>query len=393
MKSRSGIGMGTNTITYVNAPPRVTKGPSYIDRLDVSASVKTRDHKTMTPFSFSRSVGTGLTGSCTPTNPKSLLANQTGFFASEFSGSGEPFGSSSTREANLAYERALADVIGQLRGDLDLSIDLFQIKMTRQSLGKLIKLPKVLHEKLNAIKRGKTTLAHEVADTYLEWTYGLKPTAQTVWDGLEKIRQGALSGTTLRHFRGRGSVMQQYTDSFQTTLFGYQAVKPKVTGNRSVRCQIDVYTRADLNRVTKLGEWASLNPVSWGYEMTPYSFVVDWFLNLGGYIRALESAVLYRSVYKTGCKTATVRNDSRCSQAGVVGETRYTLSGSHSYRSYRREVLSSFPISTFPVLHNGLGGRRLQNAAALLSQFIGRKGHPSNPGSGIQLLPSLLLTE
>jgi hypothetical protein len=124
-----------------------------------------------------------------------------------------------------------------------------------------------------------------------------------------------------------------------------------------------------------------MNPVSIGWELLPYSFVVDWFYDVGSYVRNWESAILYRSAAKGGwvthgwiagrdCRVEDVKTDL----SGNINT--YNLYGARTDSYKHRQPFAYAPRPVKPRFEVDLGWRRLLSAASLL--YTGGKGMKSN---------------
>jgi len=127
--------------------------------------------------------------------------------------------------------------------------------------------------------------------------------------------------------------------------------------------------------IQSLSGYSSLNPASILWETLPYSFVVDWVVDVGGYLRNLESALLFGHDLK---KCYSVRGSLRDLESSLYGACYYAAGSvivydakaegrwTEKYR-YLDGILPSVP-----TVHARLGWQRLISAASLLSQFIGK---------------------
>lgn len=324
-----------------------------------------------TPFRFWKVFGNGLRGRCLRNNPSSGYLSASGGLSSVLDGDGEIFTSPSTDEA-LAREHALGKLSDAVR-PADMSIDLFQWRMTMATINRLTHLVRTTRDSyINIIRRQGPI--KEFANLYLEFTYGIEPTVKTLFAAYDLLMRKSLDANRLVHFRGRGRVTRNWSEQALTVLFGYTNCRLDYDIHSSVRCQIDVWLKPDFNRVQKLSQYTSLDPISWAYELTLYSFVLDWFWNFGGYLRDLETALTFGAQFHSGTETYTWEKLSQVRPGKYVafdGESSCSdVTGFHNFRLYDRRVLTSYPLPRVPVLKADLGWRRILNAAALLAQFL-----------------------
>ena len=130
------------------------------------------------------------------------------------------------------------------------------------------------------------------------------------------------------------------------------------------------------------GRWTSLNPISTGYEAIPYSFVLDWLIDVGSYLRDVETALLYGNRFIGGYVTHL----TACDAGAEISFLRRTSGGwtyfgqgpsSGRYRRMSRSLLANYPLPRLPTFKADLGTSRLWSAAALLTQFLGKSPKPT----------------
>jgi len=148
-----------------------------------------------------------------------------------------------------------------------------------------------------------------------------------------------------------------------------------VTWTASDRCHIKVRMKPPETFVQVLANLTSLNPASIAWELTPFSFVVDWFFDVGGYLRALETALIYGSLFVDGFILRSYRNWGECridSRKDYGSDTFNIYQGSGTYQKtrYERAPLLGYPFPKLPVFKADLSSAQLLNAAALLSQHL-----------------------
>jgi hypothetical protein len=123
-----------------------------------------------------------------------------------------------------------------------------------------------------------------------------------------------------------------------------------------------------------LSRWSSLNPVSFAWEVIPYSFVVDWFYDVSSYLRNLETCLLYNSRFISGYKSELFVHRSKgvASYKGNQGGEVHEIAAVSYGRTvqFQRSVLSSYPRPHAPTFKVQLGWERLLSAAALTTQLF-----------------------
>lgn len=334
-----------------------------------------------TTLRFHKTRGQGLRGLALRNSASSGYLSEAGGISSPLSTAGEIFTSVLSDEVP-AYNQALGSLADAIR-PADMSIDLFQWRQTAKTVDRLLHFVETTKRSYHNIVRRQGP-AKEFANLYLEFTYGIQPTVETLYAAYNKLMEAGLAANRLVHFRGRGRITRHWTERSNVTLFSYTNVSIPYEIFSSVRCQVDVWLKPDLSRLQKLAQYTSLNPVSWAYEMMLYSFVIDWFWNFGGYLRALETSLIYGAKFHSGTATYTWEKHTLPVDGNYVAADHEssvkTLTGYHNYRLYDRRILPSFPLPRPPQLNANFGWRRILNAAALLAQFLPdmhRRAHSS----------------
>jgi hypothetical protein len=146
----------------------------------------------------------------------------------------------------------------------------------------------------------------------------------------------------------------------------------------STRVELKVLLDLKTNSLNEISNYTSCNPVSIAWELIPFSFVVDWVVDVGGYIRNLESAILTNNRFLGGYTTivSRVHNVRSTTGGNYVGPNQFTvynLNGNATYVRKDRTIMTNYPFPRLPRFSVDLGSGRMLNAAALLSQFLARQ--------------------
>lgn len=264
------------------------------------------------------------------------------------------------------YSEALDQLNEATRGNLDLSIDLLEANQTRKMFNAAERV-KSLHKAFFGRYRTLKLLANH----WLEFTYGVKPLMGTVFGIADEMIRRNFNYTT--RFKGRGSepfvpeAVRLYSAQGESVIHKVTSSKMKI----STTLGADLRTgQFDLDR------WSSLNPLSIAWELTPYSFVADWFLDVGGYLRNAETSLLYanqfRSGYRTDLLVGEVTIDNVYPSSGPWTGT-YIDTGKVKYVQIDRTPLTSYPAPYLPSFKAKLGSSRLLSAASLLAGHLPKR--------------------
>jgi len=210
---------------------------------------------------------------------------------------------------------------------------------------------------------------------WLIWVYGVKPTMQSIHDLASFHRKKYLN--ELKVFEGSATVQRDVTIPIPNWPgSGWSSTQRVQT---SCRARFKVRMKIPDTTLTSAARLSSLNPASIAWELMPWSFVVDWFFNIGDYLRGVEFFLVHGRYFSDGFLTETyvgsgnqtaVRDPS---PPGVLQTGTYQADGRTTILD--RKLLNSYPDVPTPKLRAELGSARLLNAAALLSTFLGRKSN------------------
>ena len=281
------------------------------------------------------------------------------------------------------YARALEKLNEKVRGGVDLSVDLLQagqLKRLFNATEKLEMFTKVFSSK--AARRGLNSkpiweqravnLAKLISSQHLEFIYGVKPLVSSIFGAAEeRIRY---VNNKLRSVRVRANDYSwKPSRVYLSTVYGALYRDLNVYHNSKLSVTLGItYKDSDPD----WENFTSLNPISIAWELLPYSFVVDWVYNIGGYLRAVETSMLYANRFDSGYRTNFVALEAEGSQT-----YKYTSSptGTNdwfvgvSLTAFERSILTQYPSLDRPILEVDLGSSRLLAAASLLAQHLGRR--------------------
>jgi len=216
------------------------------------------------------------------------------------------------------------------------------------------------------------------AGLWLEWSYGLKPllkdihdTAQLLSSSIDPQRLHAAKVVNLD--KVYYSVYHP-NDSVSQWTTAQQRVRLKIVGR--VGGVVSV-SNPNLNLAKNMG---LTNPLSWVWELIPFSFVVDWAWNVGTFIEALDDTLgltITDGYYSYGYMGTTRRSiilERRAPSwphtvGREVGDGGFKQTPSAELFRKRGTPLAS--LRRKPVILTGI--ERGLNAASLLAQAIGRK--------------------
>ena len=283
--------------------------------------------------------------------------------------------------------RALSRLNDQVRGNLDLSIALAESGKTAKMVknaGKVITFAgnhrppggyPVL-PKLGPLRRF-SDVTHALANGYLEFKYGWKQLLSDVFNVADESIRFTMN--QLQRFSASASDRQESDVVYITSVNGESNVPLKVKWVvvRKARYCVKLLIP---NSSFDIARWTSLNPVSLGWELIPYSFVVDWFVDIGSYLRNFETSCYYNTMFQNGYKSSLSVHTSEGSVDGYKSTSAFDgskteingLQNSSKVINFARTPLYSYPTPSLPKFQVDLGSSQLTSAAALLRQFLRR---------------------
>lgn len=189
-------------------------------------------------------------------------------------------------------------------------------------------------------------LRKRAADTWLEYSFGWKPLIQDVYSTLDLL-QNPIKAIKVDAKR---SYNVAYTETFRSrVVYGIDFCRSG--------CEVSV-SNPNLYLANNLG---LVNPAVVVWELIPFSFVVDWFANVGQFLSS-GTDWLGLTVTKPYCSFGT----RRTSIAQDVSRGPWVMSA-----SYMQRMDSLAGVSLIVRPSRLWGWRRAANAAAVLSQVLG----------------------
>lgn len=261
-----------------------------------------------------------------------------------------------------AYNKAVSRLNDQVRGSLDLSVSLLESSSTVRMIRAI--------GNWNRWFRGFGY--KRWAKEWLGYTYGWKPLLTDIYNACDELQRTADNKLV---FDAAGNSQLPDIDKSEWVIHG----RPFLMNHevQSSKCGVRFRVKMKVPRSNAdIARWTSLNPLSMLWETLPYSFVVDWFYDVGGYMRDFETAMRYSSAFESGFVTylsaCTVGSRGTYFSAVPGQVVNGTVEARRRYINFSRQILYQYPFPRAPVVNTDLSWKRLVSAAALLSQQLGR---------------------
>lgn len=256
------------------------------------------------------------------------------------------------------------------RGSLDLSVDLAEMHKTYKMVDAAERL-----EDLTRTFTRRFTVLKLAGNHWLEYVYGALPLVQTIFGCADELNRFVLNRLEKYSAKAKGKYQPDHVH-LVSSVYGEHNENLVIADS-----DIDMVVRFGVVLLPQdfdLGRWSSLNPLSIAWELMPYSFVVDWVYNVGGYLRAMENSLLYAKRFVSGYQTnwsGGTLNVNIVNRQPPPGYTDYLniIVGQANVAEMSRSALTSYPGPTLPSFDVKLGSSRLLSTAALLAQLLGRR--------------------
>lgn len=357
------------------------------------------DYKHPTGHAYSKTVWRGWTGRISVYAGGRLQSERTGAMPYTYSSTG---GLVSSAYEQSALQSAISDAYEKLRGSIDLSVDLVQWRQVVslvsahrrlaaglktasrtllphvekiEALQRKLKDPTIRRRRAKRMARELNNSLNYLAETRLEYVYGWSPTMRTIQDLAELAMNPKEPGMLRCEGKGRA---KQTTAVYNTAIAG-SALPAKHVFTISDRARVVLYYTPQKSVLDTMGKISSLNPAAILYEACPFSFVLDWMWDVGGWIRNLETAFLHRNDFVGGYQTLTKRVACDSLLSGTVYTygpsspgffASYDLSGTHVMTRLSRTGLKTPPITVTPSRQFKFGIERQMNALALVKTVL-----------------------
>lgn len=211
-----------------------------------------------------------------------------------------------------------------------------------------------------------------VPKAWLEVQYGWRPMMQDVQGALDQLSKDTQARPFHASCIGRASVDTPIKWRKTSNITG--DVYIPVTGKISQRCFVRLDYLLSNPYLASLSQLGLLNPAEIVWERLPYSFVVDWFLPIGGWLSSLGAATGWD--FLSGSRSFVRKVNESGSGYAVSENPAITVQGggnfNWSYTSMERRVYLDSPLPHFPGLKNPFSAQHVGNAFALLATAIFR---------------------
>lgn len=325
----------------------------------------------------------------TETGPDGLGGTVFRYRYEQFWSSGDPYSIRSLEPESDSLYKAKARLFDKLKGEgTNVANMLGERKQIVKSIESLLNT--VVYT-VRDLRRGNITSAirrmggdpltarqlrkKDIANQWLSLQYGWKPLLSDVYGLVTQLHRRATTNPWTTMKVSCKSKASKPSPELGAGINGDKS-RGTVLTSATVRYMVRVKPNETIAELAALGV---TNPAVVAWEITPWSFVVDWFIPIGTYLEQFTAADGW--IFLDGCVstliTATETVMGNWSNDYTSGGWNYTnlrnISGKFESTVFTRVVLGAIPIPELPRFKNPISIAHIENSIALLSQLFGRR--------------------
>lgn len=270
---------------------------------------------------------------------------------------------------NEAIIKAREDLLGddafnfaQNYAERQQAIDLVANRLTSILRGYRYARKRKWKQAFRAIGIHKNKIARRMSENVLAWNYGVAPLADDIGAAIRRI-----SDPTPANFLKVKGVAKSGNLGKPKRVVDDQVAMPRNIDYAEEKFAVCVmWVKPENANLIHQAATGINNPFLLGYELTPYSFIVDWAWDIGGWLTALGATAGWSfysgyTMERTECMSVYLSYFG----GGSKG-TCYIFNDSFRHcKQFRRKRLTSFPIPGLPGFKNPLSLVHALNAVSL----------------------------
>lgn len=218
-------------------------------------------------------------------------------------------------------------------------------------------------------KRLKKRTTCDVSAAHLIHDYGVAPLMSDMYDSYEALRLRLERPVYRRYFFKQKD--ETYKENFEIYHNSLIQEECDITIDKDQYIAANVLLNLDRASMFTLG-----NPLEIGWELVPYSFVIDWFIPIGDALIALDALKAVDRINASVTRKCHQFDEYTLKVKDYYGTERYDSlnHGSTNFTSHRRDVYETIPLPSIPSYDLNASINKLLNATSLLHVARGCKG-------------------
>lgn len=253
---------------------------------------------------------------------------------------------------NIEYDlsqKVMSEAVSDNLSSYDALTELAELRSTLESIQALVKLAtRPLQSFALAAKNIRNRKAYE--SLWMRYRYEIGPMISSIKDIIETYKDKEKTFKLSRASESF-SYSQPKFPVITDGVFTFEAVTGSITARATVKASYESIAQ-------RLFDQIQLNPFVTAWELVPFSFVIDWFVNVGDWLQSQTATLASYASQRVAC--LSIKKDVT-STTFVISKHRWSVTKSSPFHSqvtrslppmerqqvYRRHVLESYNRSLF----------------------------------------------
>lgn len=241
-----------------------------------------------------------------------------------------------------------------------------------------LSLKEVTKKKPGAVKQFHRNFSSDpyksAASFWLEIQYGWRPLLNDIYGSAKTLadrKVNSENGSFYSYHTVRSSDSLEFDESFRVLGNGDDYTAKSIKSSYKSRFAITYVVENDLLRYS--AQLGLTNPALLAYELTPFSFVLDWLIPISTYLKNSQASFGLRFIQGYySCQFTGTTSGSTVAGAPLQPMRAMTVENYPPcvYRHYERVVINSFPSEPAPTFKSPVSiGNALSAVALLVAVF------------------------
>jgi hypothetical protein len=261
-------------------------------------------------------------------------------------------------EQNVDEGAMIICALAQITPDLDLLTTAVE---SRQTLRMILGARRRARDYIRRAMRGGFSTAKAASQAWLEWRYGWRTLGYDLENIVDLVNNPVQSLIVSGSCSETGNASSTYVDEWTTGIASWVDTGT-ISASRSIRARvIGRWNGRSLRVVTSI-------PITL-WEVVPFSFVADWFVNVGDVLSAWEAKMHLSTIHSSVSRRTTLESTLSRISTGTSGWLGGGV-GTGSEQILVRERAPRYIPSLVPSFNVNLTNGRVADAAAILGSRL-----------------------